>query len=129
MLSNSVSRNVFCSMSILNRILMHVTVVEPTGDDVQIRLKECEGEETIILDTTAQGPVYTANYSGLRASDMRKAYEVSVLVGGQAWGEAQIWSVEGHIKAAREKTDSDPEELALMNALLHYVDAVDAASN
>ncbi|MBQ1678787.1 MAG: hypothetical protein II062_04575, partial [Oscillospiraceae bacterium] len=62
------------------------------------------------------------------ARNMRTAYEVSALVDGAAWGTPAIWSVEGHIKAARENPRTSQEELALMNALLHYVDAVAAAN-
>ena len=127
-LSNTGSVNVFCSTSIMNRIVLHVSLLGPTGENVKVRMKELNGDAVIDLDTENQGRVYEASYSGLTARDMRTAYEVGALVDGAAWGTPAIWSVEGHIKAARENPRTSPEELALMNALLHYVDSVVAAN-
>jgi hypothetical protein len=127
-LSNTGSVNVFCSTSIMNRIVLHVSLLGPTGENVKVRMKELNGDAVIDLDTENQGRVYEASYSGLTARNMRTAYEVSALVDGAAWGTPAIWSVEGHIKAARENPNTSQEELALMNALLHYVDAVAAAN-
>ena len=126
-LSNTGSVNVFCSTSIMNRIVLHVSLLGPTGENVKVRMKELNGDAVIDLDAENQGRVYEASYSGLTARNMRTAYEVSALVDGAAWGTPAIWSVEGHIKAARENPNTSQEELALMNALLHYVDAVAAA--
>ena len=127
-LNNTSSMNVFCSTSIRNRIILHVALLGPTEENVKVRLKELDGNAEFLVDAEKQGQEYAASYSGLTARDMRKAYEVSAMVDGEAWGTPAIWSVEGHIKAARENPRTAPEELVLMNALLHYVDSV-AASN
>ena len=127
-LNNTGSMNVFCSTSIRNRIILHVALLGPTEENVKVRLKELDGNAEFLVDAEKQGQSYAASYSGLTARDMRKAYEVSAMVDGEAWGTPAIWSVEGHIKAARENPRTAPEELALMNALLHYVDSVAAAN-
>ena len=126
-LNNTSSMNVFCSTSIRNRIILHVALLGPTEENVKVRLKELDGNAEFLVDAEKQGQEYAASYSGLTARDMRKAYEVSAMVDGEAWGTPAIWSVEGHIKAARENPRTAPAELALMNALLHYVDSVAAA--
>ena len=127
-LNNTSSMNVFCSTSIRNRIILHVALLGPTEENVKVRLKELDGNAEFLVDAEKQGQEYAASYSGLTARDMRKAYEVSAMVDGEAWGQSAIWSVEGHIKAARENPRTSQEELALMNALLHYVDSVAAAN-
>jgi hypothetical protein len=68
-----------------------------------------------------------AEYPGLEAEDMRTAFTITALVDGVATGTPLTWSVEGYVNEARQNPDVDPEELGLFNALLIYVDSVDAA--
>ena len=57
---------------------------------------------------------------------MRTAFDFVALADDVETGTPLTWSVEGYAREARLNEDSSPEELALLNALLHYVDAVAA---
>ena len=80
-----------------------------------------------IIDTEKNGSVWQVQYSGLDAEDMRILYDFVPMADGEEVGTPLSWSVEGYARAARLNPYASEEELALFNALLHYVDAVKAA--
>ncbi len=63
---------------------------------------------------------------GLDAEDMRTLYDYVPVAYGAEVGAPLSWSVEGYAREARLNPDASLAELNLFNALLHYVDAVDA---
>ena len=84
-------------------------------------------EERAILETVkrAEG-VYVASFSDAEADEMRTPFDIVALVNGVETGTPLTWSVEGYVKASRQNPNYSETDLNLLNALLHYVDAVAA---
>ena len=120
--------NVYGSLSIKNRIVLTLTIRGiGSPETVQIKIKEHDGEKVKeIIDTEKNGSVWQVQYSGLDAEDMRTLYDFVPVADGEETGTPLTWSVEGYAREARLNEDATSAELDLFNALLHYVDAVDA---
>ena len=118
--------NIFTSVSVMNRIMLTLSirgVGSPSA--VQVQIKEHDsGTVRDVVDAAQFSTIWRAKYSGFEAEDMRTAFDFTVLADGVATGTPITWSVEGYAREARLNEDSSAEELALLNALLHYVDAV-----
>ena len=54
---------------------------------------------------------------------MRTEFDFVTLVNGIETGNTLTWSVEGYVRASRENPETSVEELALLNAMLIYVDS------
>ena len=121
--------NVYGSVSVMNRVVLSLTVRGlGTPSQVQILVKNHEtGEVKATLDTVKRGTVWMADYAGFEAEDMRTAFDFVPVADGTETGTPLTWSVEGYAKQARQNEDASEAELALFNALLHYVDAAAAA--
>ena len=113
----------------MNRVVLSLTVRGlGTPSQVQILVKNHEtGEVKATLDTVKRGTVWMADYAGFEAEDMRTAFDFVPVADGTETGTPLTWSVEGYAKQARQNEDASEAELALFNALLHYVDAAAAA--
>jgi hypothetical protein len=117
--------NIFSSVSIMNRIVLSLSI-RGFGDagEVKVRIKDHEtGTEKAVIDATKRGSIWLADYAGFEAEDMRTAFDFVVLADGVESGTPLTWSVEGYAREARLNEDSTEAELALFNALLHYVDS------
>ena len=112
----------------MNRIMLTLSVRGfSDAGAVQIEIKDHDsGAVKEVIDADKLGTIWRAKYSGFEAEDMRTAFDFTVIADGAASGTPITWSVEGYAREARLNEDSSPEELALLNALLHYVDAVAA---
>ena len=128
LVNNANSANIFSSVSVMNRIMLTLSVRGfSSAGAVQIEIKDHEtGAVKEIVDAEKLGTIWRARYSGFEAEDMRTAFDFTVIADGTASGTPITWSVEGYAREARLNEDSSPEELALLNALLHYVDAAAA---
>ena len=119
--------NIYGSVSVMNRVVLSVSVVGVSGDNVKVRVKNHEtGEVKEDLDTTVSGPVYIAKFANVEADEMRTMFDIVALVDGVETGTPLTWSVEGYVRAARLSTTVSAEELALFNALLIYADSAAA---
>ena len=117
--------NLYGSVSIMNRVVLGLTArnLNTTGT-VQIRVKDhATGATKATLETTKRGSVYTADYDKIEAEDMRTEFDFVTLVNGIETGNTLTWSVEGYVRASRENPETSVEELALLNAMLIYVDS------
>ena len=117
--------NLYGSVSIMNRVVLGLTArnLNTTGT-VQIRVKDhATGATKATLETTKRGSVYTADYDKIEAEDMRTEFDFVTLVNGVETGNTLTWSVEGYVRASRENPETSVEELALLNAMLIYVDS------
>ena len=134
-LNNTNSTNMECSVSVMNRVVVSIVGRRLNAGDavVTFEVKDSEGNVRAVLDTVKHGSAYVADYAELDAADMREPFTFTALVNGVATGEPAIWSLEGYVKEARavDLSTLDPEtqltrqkELALLNALLVYVDSV-----
>ncbi|MBR6119805.1 MAG: type I pullulanase [Oscillospiraceae bacterium] len=121
--------NVYGSVSVMNRVVLSLTVRGlGTPSQVQILVKNHEtGETKATVDAVQRGSVWMADYAGFEAEDMRTAFDFVPVADGTETGTPLTWSVEGYAREARLNEDSTQAELALFNALLHYIDAVIAA--
>ena len=121
--------NVYGSVSVMNRVVLSLTVRGlGTPSQVQILVKNHEtGEVKATIDAVQRGSVWMADYAGFEAEDMRTAFDFFPVADGTETGTPLTWSVEGYAKQARQNEDASEAELALFNALLHYVDAAAAA--
>ena len=128
LVNNANSANIFSSVSVMNRIMLTLSVRGfSDAGAVQIEIKNHEtGAVKEVIDAEKVSTIWRARYSGFEAEDMRTAFDFTVIADGSAVGTPITWSVEGYAREARLNEDSSPEELALLNALLHYVDAVAA---
>jgi hypothetical protein len=116
--------NVFGSVSVMNRVVLSVSVLGVSGETVKVRVKNHEtGVVKEDLDTTASGPVFIAKFTNVEADEMRTMFDIVALVDGVETGTPLTWSVEGYVRAARESASTGAEELALFNALLIYADS------
>jgi hypothetical protein len=115
--------NLFSSVSIKNRVVLNLTSRGlNTEGSVQIQVKLGDTVKAI-LDTTKVGSVYTARYDQIEAAEMRSEFQFVTLVDGVETGNTLTWSLEGYVNFSRNNPDASPTELALMNAMLKYVDA------
>ena len=133
-LDNVASANMTCSLSVMNRIVVSVLGRRLNAGEgvVTFEVRDSEGGLKAVLDTVKRGSAYTADFNSLEALDMREPFTFTALVDGEPVGEPATWSVEGYVKEGRSVDLSalDPEtqltkqkELALLNALLIYVDS------
>ena len=133
-LDNTISANMECSVSVMNRVMVSIVGRRLNAGDavVTFEVRDSEGNVRAVLDTVKRGSAYVADYAGLEAEDMREPFTFTALVDGAARGEPVIWSLEGYVKEGRaiDLSTLDPEtqltkqkELALLNALLVYVDS------
>lgn len=122
--------NLYGSVSIMNRVVLGLTARGlGTGDTVRILVKEhATGETKATLDTIGHGGVYTAEYDRIEAEDMRTEFDFVTVVDGVETGNVLTWSVEGYVRACRENADASAEEVALLNAVLVYVDSAARAN-
>lgn len=118
------------SVSIMNRVVLGLTARNiSTSGTVQIRVKDHNtGAVKATLDTTKRGSVYTADYDKIEADEMRTAFDFVTVVNGAETGNTLTWSVEGYVRASRQNSETSAEELALLNAMLIYVDAASNVS-
>ncbi len=129
LVNNANSGTIFTSVSVMNRVVLSLAI-RGFGDAgaVQIEIRNHDsGAVKEVIDAEKLGSIWRAKYSDFEAYDMRKAFDFTVLADGAAAGTPITWSVEGYVREGRLNEDSSPEELALLNALLHYVDAAEAA--
>ena len=121
--------NVYGSVSVMNRVVLSLTVRGVgSPSEVKVLVKDHEtGAVKATLDTVKRGSVWMADYAGFEAEDMRTAFDFVPVADGTETGTPLTWSVEGYAKQARQNEDASEAELALFNALLHYVDAAAAA--
>ena len=121
--------NVYGSVSVMNRVVLSLTVRGVgSPSQVQVLVKNHEtGEVKATIDAVQRGSVWMADYAGFEAEDMRTAFDFVPVADGTETGTPLTWSVEGYAKQARQNEDASKAELALFNALLHYVDAAAAA--
>ena len=121
--------NVYGSVSVKNRIVLSMTVRNMSSfETMKVRIKNHEdGSVKDTIDAKKRGSVWVADYDGFEAEDMRTLYDFVPVADGEETGTPLTWSVEGYVNEARQLSTTDPVELALFNALLHYVDAVKAA--
>ena len=118
--------NLFSSVSIKNRVVLNLTSRGlNTEGNVQVQVKLGDTVKAT-LDTTKVGSVYTARYDQIEAAEMRSEFQFVTLVDGVETGNTLTWSLEGYVNFSRNNPDASPSELALMNAMLKYVDAVRA---
>ena len=118
------------SVSIMNRVVLGLTARNlSTSGTVQIRVKDHNtGAVKATLDTTKRGSVYTADFDKIEANEMRTAFDFVTVVDGTETGNTLTWSVEGYVRASRQNSETSAEELALLNAMLKYVDAASNVS-
>jgi hypothetical protein len=115
--------NLFSSVSIKNRVVLNMTSRGlNTEGNVQVQVKLGDTVKAT-LDTTKVGSVYTARYDQIEAAEMRSEFQFVTLVDGVETGNTLTWSLEGYVNFSRNNPDASPSELALMNAMLKYVDA------
>ena len=115
--------NLFSSVSIKNRVVLNLTSRGlNTEGNVQVQVKLGDTVKAT-LDTTKVGSVYTARYDQIEAAEMRSEFQFVTLVDGVETGNTLTWSLEGYVNFSRNNPDASPSELALMNAMLKYVDA------
>ena len=115
--------NLFSSVSIKNRVVLNLTSRGlNTEGNVQVQVKLGDTVKAT-LDTTKVGSVYTARYDQIEAAEMRSEFQFVTLVDGVETGNTLTWSLEGYVNFSRNNPDASPTELALMNAMLKYVDA------
>ena len=121
--------NVYGSVSVMNRVVLSLTVRGVgSPSEVKVLVKNHEtGEVKATIDAVQRGSVWMADYAGFEAEDMRTAFDFVPVADGTETGTPLTWSVEGYAKQARQNEDASEPELALFNALLHYVDAAKAA--
>ena len=121
--------NVYGSVSVMNRVVLSLTVRGVgSPSEVKVLVKNHEtGEVKATIDAVQRGTVWMADYAGFEAEDMRTAFDFVPVADGTETGTPLTWSVEGYAKQARQNEDASEAELALFNALLHYVDAAKAA--
>ncbi|MBR6119179.1 MAG: InlB B-repeat-containing protein [Oscillospiraceae bacterium] len=121
--------NVYGSVSIMNRVVLSLTVRGVgSPSEVKVLVKNHEtGETKATVDAVQRGSVWMADYAGFEAEDMRTLFDFVPVADGVETGTPLTWSVEGYAREARLNEDASEAELALFNALLHYVDAAKAA--
>ena len=121
--------NVYGSVSIMNRVVLSLTVRGVgSPSEVKVLVKNHEtGETKATVDAVQRGSVWMADYAGFEAEDMRTLFDFVPVADGVETGTPLTWSVEGYAREARLNEDASEAELALFNALLFYVDAAKAA--
>ena len=120
---------IFGSVSVMNRIILSMSVRGMgSADRVQIQVRNHEtGALKDTVEAEKRGSIWIAKYAGFEPGDMRTAFDFVALADDVETGTPLTWSVEGYAREARLNEDSTPEELALFNAILHYIDAVVSA--
>ena len=120
---------IFSSVSVMNRIILSMSVRGMgSADRVQIQVRNHKtGALKDTVEAEKRGSIWIAKYAGFEPGDMRTAFDFVALADDVETGTPLTWSVEGYAREARLNEDSTPEELALFNAILHYIDAVVSA--
>ena len=130
LVNSQVGPNIYSSVSILNRIVLSLTVRNVgTPEKVQIEIKNNEtGAVKDVVDAVSfnvnNKTFWKVKYSGFDAKDMRTAFDFTVLADGEETGTPITWSVEGYVREGRLNENSTEAERNLLNAMLNYVDAV-----
>ncbi len=112
----------YSSVSLKNRVILSLSaVVRNAQGEVSVRITDPDGSSVELPMSAVSAKVYIAKFSNVSAKNMRKPYEIKVLVDENDYGTPITWSVEGYIHALRE--NGGDREIALANAMLIYGDS------
>ena len=122
----SVNTNITVTSKVqLNLSCIYTTATDPNA--VKCIVTDSEGNVLAEIPATNKNNLmFTAIYENVGAKEMRDVINATFYEGETAISQTVSWSVESYVAQVRAKTTAAENEIAMVNAMLTYGDAVAA---
>jgi len=118
------------SITVTSRVQLNLSCVYTTAtapDAIKCVITDSEGKVLAEIPTTNKGNImFSAVYEDVGAKEMREVINATFYEGEKVISKTVSWSVESYVAQARAKTNATEDEIAMVNAMLTYGDAVAA---